>query len=242
MREYLVFRLYGPMASWGQAAVGGDRPTGLYPGRSALLGICAAALGIRRDEEERLRALQEGILFAVKHCVPTTLIRDFHTTQVPRTKKNIVHATRRSELQDENLNTILSSRDYRCDGLWIIAVTLQDDAEVSLQQLQKALLQPKFSLYLGRKSCPLALPLNPKIVQGERLKTALDTSFPPLVSERSDKYWLGDNGQVTYFWEGDRDEFVDDRVLTIHPWDDPVHRGRWQFRQRVLYQLTMKEG
>ncbi len=58
------------MASWGQAAVGGDRPTGVAPSRSALLGLLGAALGIKRDEEERLRALQNSVLFAVKHCVP----------------------------------------------------------------------------------------------------------------------------------------------------------------------------
>ena len=38
MKDYLVFRLYGPMASWGQAAVGGDRPTDIQPSRSAVLG------------------------------------------------------------------------------------------------------------------------------------------------------------------------------------------------------------
>lgn len=241
MKEYLVFRLYGPMASWGQAAVGGDRPTGVHPGRSALLGICAAALGIKRDEEVRLRQLQKSVLFSVKHCVPTTLMRDYHTTQVPSTRRSVVHYTRKSELSERKLNTILSSRDYRCDGLWIVAVTLIDGATVSLQQLQKALLQPKFSLYLGRKSCPLALPLMPKIVQEKNLKSALDTSFPPLVSEKSDRYWLCSNGQVTYFWEGDREEFTEDGVLTTYPWDEPVHRGRWQFKQRVLHQLTMNE-
>lgn len=241
MKEYLVFRLYGPLASWGQAAVGGDRPTGIYPSRSALLGLFGAALGIKRDEEERLRELQDSAVFAVKHCVPTTLMRDYHTTQVPSTKKNVVHFTRKSELSEGSLNTILSSRDYRCDGLWVVAVNLNDGVRMSLQQLQNALLQPKYSLYLGRKSCPLALPLMPKIVQEKSLKLALDTSFPPLVSEKSDRYWLCSNGQATYFWEGDREEFASDGVLTTHPWDEPVHRRRWQFKQRVLHQLTINE-
>ncbi len=241
MKEYLVFRLYGPMASWGPAAVGGDRPTGVYPSRSALLGLLGAALGIKRVEEEQLRELQESVLFAAKQCFPSSLMRDYHTAQVPSAKKNIVHFTRKSELGAEKLNTILSSRDYRCDGLWVVAVSLNEGSNVSLQQLQKALLQPVYSLYLGRKSCPPALPLMPKIVQGKHLKSVLDTLFPPLVSERSDNYWLGSNGRVTYFWEGESNEFVNDGVLTYHPWDEPVHRGRWQFKQRVAHQLTMSE-
>jgi CRISPR system Cascade subunit CasD len=241
MKKYLVFRLYGPMASWGQAAVGGDRPTGVQLSRSALLGLLAAALGIKRDEEERLRKLQESVLVAVKHCFPTTLMRDYHTAQVPSANQKVVHNTRKSELSEIKLNTILSSRDYRCDGLWVVSVTIKDGSKIDLQQLRNALLQPTYPLYLGRKSCPVALPLMPKIVREKSLKSALDTTFPPLVSEKSDKYWLGTNGQVTYFWEGNRDEFTSDGVLTTHPWDEPVHRVRWQFKQRVLHQLTLNE-
>jgi CRISPR system Cascade subunit CasD len=50
MMEYLLFRLYGPLASWGEIAVGESRHTATYPGKSALLGLLAAALGIRRDD------------------------------------------------------------------------------------------------------------------------------------------------------------------------------------------------
>ncbi|MEX2322042.1 MAG: CRISPR-associated protein Cas5, partial [Saccharospirillum sp.] len=37
--EFLVFRLYGPLASWGNTAVGGVRPTLAMPTRSAILGM-----------------------------------------------------------------------------------------------------------------------------------------------------------------------------------------------------------
>ena len=168
-------------------------------------------------------------------------MRDYHTTQVPSSKSNVVHFTRKSELRESKLNTILSSRDYRCDGLWVVAVSLCDGARASLQKLQQALLRPEYALYLGRKSCPLALPLMPKIIEGQDLKSVLDTSFPPLVSEKSDRFWLGADGRVTYFWEGAREDFSHEGVLTTQPWDEPVHRGRWQFKQRVLHQLTLSE-
>ena len=54
--ECLLFRLYGPLASWGEIAVGESRHTAVYPSKSALLGLLAASLGIRRDEEERQMA------------------------------------------------------------------------------------------------------------------------------------------------------------------------------------------
>ena len=116
MKDYLVFRLYGPMASWGLPAVGGDRPTGLFPGRAALSGLLGAALGIRRDESARLDALHTSISLAVKQVTPTSLLRDYQTAQVPSKKKGLSHLSRKSELSEPKLNTILSSRDYRCDG------------------------------------------------------------------------------------------------------------------------------
>jgi len=242
MKEYLVFRLYGPMASWGQAAVGGDRPTGVQPTRSALLGLLGAALGIKRDEEQRLSWLHRSVLVAVKQCAPSSLVRDYHTTQVPSHRNKIVHRTRKNELSENKLNTILSSRDYRCDGLWVVAVRSAPSAEYSLAQLRSALLEPVYALSLGRKSCPPALPLAPKIVECENLKSALDADFPALMrSNREDSLWLNASGRVTYFWEGDKSEIEHVNVLTTEPWDEPVSRTRWQFKQRVLHQFSIEE-
>jgi CRISPR system Cascade subunit CasD len=244
MNEYLVFRLYGPLASWGQAAVGGDRPTGLQPTRSAILGLLGAALGIRRDNSEQLAALQQSVLTAVKQTVPSSLLRDYHTAQVPSSSNKMVFRTRKSELSEPKykLNTILSSRDYRCDGVWIVAISLSSDAKYTLAMLQKAILKPVYSLSLGRKSCPPALPLKPTLVQTATLKQALDTEFPPITrSHKEDSLWLKTNGWVSYFWEGNKSEFSSDAVLTTHPWDDPMSRSRWQFKQREMHQISLKE-
>ena len=46
MAEFLLFQLYGPMASWGEAAAGEVRHTASWPTRSALTGLLGAALGI----------------------------------------------------------------------------------------------------------------------------------------------------------------------------------------------------
>ena len=242
MKEYLVFRLYGPLASWGQAAVGGDRPTGLHPTRSAILGLLGAALGIKREDEARLWAIQNSVKMAVKQNVPSSLLRDYHTTQVPSHSHKVIHRTRKSELGGDKLNTILSSRDYRCDGLWIIAISLTHEASFNLGELQQALKTPVYALSLGRKSCPLAIPVTPKIVTVEKLRQALDTEFPPLThSHEEDKIRLNANGWVSYFWEGAKNELSHAGVLTVQPWDEPISRDRWQFKQRVMHQLSIRE-
>lgn len=243
MNSYLVFRLYGPLASWGEPAVGGDRPTAAQPTRSAVLGLLAAGLGIERDKEDELQALRKSLKLAVKQLYPSSLMRDYHTTQVPSHRNKVNHLTRKDELAAEQQNTILSSRDYRCDGVWIVALSLTGQATLTLKALQQGLLKPVYSLYLGRKSCPLAAPLQPVIVDKKNIQEALDVSFPPLTrSEKEDSLWLGANGWVTYFWEGDKDEFPNQQVITTHPWDEPISRARWQFKQRTMHQFSVQES
>ncbi|PSV38092.1 type I-E CRISPR-associated protein Cas5/CasD [Photobacterium sp. GB-210] len=246
MQPYLVFRLYGAMASWGQPAVGGDRHTGIIPSRSALLGLLGAGLGIKRDDQPTLTMLQKSVQFSIKQWVPSSLLRDYHTTQVAANNNKVHYHTRKQELDMGKLATVLSSRDYRCDGIWVVAVSLTNDAMFSLEQLQQALLTPAYPLCLGRKSCPPALPLMPTILEPCSLKQALDTSFPAITgSEKSDRYWFGCVGQhrvATYYWSGDKaamDDIGDNVVITTQPWDEPLNRQRWQFTQRIMHQVTL---
>ena len=96
------------------------------------------------------------------------LLRDYHTAQVPGrvSLKNRPHNTRRDELAipKEELNTILSTRDYRQDAACLVAIQANTAAPYELETIAQALQKPKYVLYLGRKSCPLALPAWPQIV------------------------------------------------------------------------------
>lgn len=248
MPRHLVFRLYAPMASWGEAAVGETRPTATYPGRSAILGLVGAALGIRRDDDEGQRCLRNGLQVAVKQRSPGLLLRDYHTVQVPPSQAKVTHRTRREELlvPKEALNTILSSRDYRCDGLWSVAIRLAAEAGWTLDELKVALERPRFPLYLGRKACPLAAPLVPAVVEAIHWRQALDHRFESALSP--DRTWLPLVGnavqderllrlpkQVLYAWEGAADAFDGSEVTNeaSEVWDEPLHRRRWQFGPRL---------
>ena len=237
--EILVFQLYGPMASWGTPAVGEYRPSSDHPGRSALLGLLAAGLGLRRDDAANQQALAGSVQFAVKQLSPGQVIRDFHTVQVPKRDRKARYATRKEEMafSSDRLNTIISRREYRCDGLWRVGVTITDNSDWTLQDLEAALRRPKFLLYLGRKSCPLAAPLCPMIVQAEGLQQALSVDMPPVHDQQ--KRWLGLPDSVDYYWEGDA---VDLQVQdTRYPDDDLVSRERWQFKGRREHHARVKE-
>lgn len=231
----LVFRLYGPLASWGVAAVGQDRHTATYPGRSAILGLLGAALGIVREQQQDLDVLANSVQLAIKQYGAGTLLVDYHTSQVPSADRKREYCTRGEEVAGpaDKLNTVLSARDYRCDGLWVVGVRLTSSSTWTLEQFADALRHPKFTLSLGRKSCPLAAPLMPQIVETDGLKQALDTLFPALLDkEKIDKAYLSLSNTADYYWEGEAHDMSASQLLTVDA--QPLNRTRWQFGSRQV--------
>ncbi|KFF48382.1 CRISPR-associated protein Cas5 [Gammaproteobacteria bacterium MFB021] len=253
MPNHLVFRLYAPMASWGEAAVGETRPTATHPGRGAILGLIGAALGIRRDDDAGQLSLRQSVSIAIKQRSPGLLLRDYHTVQVPASQAKVTHQTRREELAVPKnvLNTILSSRDYRCDGFWVVALRVTPDADWSLETIKRALERPRFMLYLGRKACPLAAPLVPHIVEAAHWRDALDHDVAseldgdkprlPLVgNDAQDRRLLRLPEQVVYAWEGEACALDGDTAVveSSEIWDEPLSRRRWQFMARLEHRRT----
>jgi len=241
--RYLVFRPWGPMASWGEAAVGETRPSASHPGRSAILGLLGAALGVRRDDEAGQRALRDGLQVAMKQSSPGVLLRDYHTAQVPGQQRRVTHYTRREELAvpKQRLNTILSTREYRCDGYWTIAVSTTADAPWTVDDLAAALNRPRFPLFLGRRAFPLGAPLYPQVVDTDGVRAALDIPFPPLTTLDADREnrHLGIGAETAYAWEGDGGDI--EAQETRFPADEPLHRGRWQFTVRPESWCVVRE-
>ncbi|MBD9362306.1 type I-E CRISPR-associated protein Cas5/CasD [Methylomonas fluvii] len=249
--DLLLFRLYGPLASWGEIAVGESRHSANYPSKSAILGLVGAALGIERNDEEQQAGLQNGYQVAVEVFSTGQLLRDYHTAQVPDSTGKFVYRTRRDELilGKERLGTILSSREYRSDALAVVALRALADAPFSLMQIEENLRKPLFHLYLGRKSCPLAAPLNPQLLteQADLLTAFKAYLHKPLLPRKQvdgaagqpvqqDAYWLNAGGERHYYWEGEPQDFAKDSDLqrrqTRIRHDQPLSRKRWQFAPR----------
>ena len=249
MSQFLMIRLYGPMVSWGDIAVGEQRLSHGHPTKSAVVGLLAAALGIKREEEDQQLALAQGYHMAVRVDSPGALLRDYHTVQVPPPDRGRHYATRKDELSvpKHTMNTILSQRDYRVDAHYTVAI-YQNSGPYSLDVLAAALMSPRYHLYLGRKSCPLAFPLQPKVVDSEHLKAAFDQMpveneiflIKSLSTTRANK-------QMAYYWEGLKKEqtglSADGATYMQHERRDQVaSRKRWQFVSRQEHQLMVNEG
>lgn len=252
--RYVTFQCYAPLVSWGEIAVGGERHSARHPSKSAIIGLIAAALGIRRNDEQGLQTLTKAVGFAVKMFSGGTVLKDFHTVQIPKPDKKFVYQTRRDELlaPDEKIRTVLSRREYRCDAFSVVTVWLKNGT-LTLEEIAQALKTPVFQLYLGRKSCPPALPLNPTITTAETLRDAFeqyDLSLPtPLKVEAPD--WMKENyagfqrnslrekEAVSFYWEK-CDHAGFDEMHKTQRYDVPHSRKRWQFTPRDEY-FVMKQ-
>jgi CRISPR system Cascade subunit CasD len=167
---FLMFRLAGPFASWGDITVGEKRTTWSRPSRSAVLGLVAGALGIDRGNDSAHAALDTGLGFAVRPDGTSSPPRDFHTAQVPSARKGVRHSTRADELGGDDLNTIVSERWYWIDHAATVA--LWGNADADLEGIAAALIRPHYAPYLGRKACPPSRPFAPRVIVADTLASA----------------------------------------------------------------------
>jgi len=240
MAEFLTFSLWAPMAAMGDIAVGERRVGGNRPARSAILGLIAAALGVERLEEARLAAIEAGYGLALLVERPGELLQDYHSTQLPRPGRNRKKPTRRDELADpRRLNTILSWRDYRTDPWITAALWARAEAPHALDEIARYLRAPRFTLYFGRKACPLGAPTHPVLLEASTIAEAFQrrSTLRPEPEQRLRRRLRLDGGGLLY---SDTDAITDhagpplgtERLRIERRRDVALNRRRWQFGLR----------
>lgn len=148
----LVLRLAAPMQSWGVGSKFDVRMTEREPTKSGVLGLLAAALGLRRDDAEALRTLS-SLRFGVRVDREGTLLHDFH----------MAHGQK---------SDYVTHRYYLSDAVFLCGLESEDTP--LLERCAKALMHPAYPLFLGRRSCPPTLPLMLGI-RDDDLETVLRT-------------------------------------------------------------------
>jgi len=242
MKDYLIFRLYGVLSSWGDIAIGDIRPSYSYPSKSAVIGLLSAALGIKRDEDKKLAELFK-LSFSVRIDAKGMSIEDYHTIQSPSQQalKTARHNYRADEIlaidNRKEQGAIQSRRTYMTDSVYTIALR-EPDKQIRWEEFGKDvnsfsgliqyLRQPKFTLYLGRKSCPICLPLEPQLQTGSNVIEAFKKSrfvFDLELSTLTNEQKL-----IQYYSEENHNS-----EMKLSRRDQPVNRVRWQFTDRDEY-------
>lgn len=148
----LFIRLEGPLQSWGLRARWGERDTALEPTKSGVIGLLACSLGWGHDHDADIRALSTQLLFGVRVDRPGRLLTDYHTVHGGvLSAQGKVKITAKSGLPE----TVESHRVYLADASFLAAVQGPDGL---IRQLSASLQSPRWPIFLGRLSCPPALP------------------------------------------------------------------------------------
>lgn len=216
MPEILIFQIVASLGSMGE--FGGHERRGSLdlPGRSAVLGMLGAALGRRRGTD---MSDLDALCLAVASFGTGAALRDYQTVQTVRSATVKAPQSRPEALRKAGLlvNTTLTSRDYRADCVFGVALW-----GGVLGPIAAALRQPVFNLWLGRKACPLSAPFDPQIVSAEDPAQALaNLRLPPWIGTRKMSVIAADAGTElgALTW-----------VETRH--DRPLDRVRWHFGPR----------
>lgn len=174
----LLLRLAAPLQSWGIDSKFETRKTNREPTKSGVVGLLAAALGLRRDEEALLQQLNT-LRFGVRVDQEGSLLMDYHTANNP-TPEEI-----RSARKDGKKVTApyVTKRYYLSDAVFLVGLESKDTD--FLRSLEHALTHPVYPLFLGHRSCPPTFPLCLGIREDLDLLPALKQEPPQLPSWRN---------------------------------------------------------
>lgn len=170
----LILKTEG-LSAYGLQTFDVQRRANHFPTRSAIVGILAAALGITRKEQQALYELSEKITTAVQVNQAGEKMMDYHTVQNFRSPDGKIQK-----------GTKPTYREYWCDSEHTFAISAEP---ALISKLEAAVKAPKFTLFQGRKCCPLTRPLFDRVV---------DESNPAIALKK-----LASRGQIFSDVEGD---------------------------------------
>jgi CRISPR system Cascade subunit CasD len=145
----LALFLDGPLQSWGNQSRFDRRTSLSYPTRSGVLGLICAALGIDRRDKSGLGHLETTLSIVVYAFGRPSMTTDYHTVgggyDARTESQNIV-----PKADGSKGGTVVTYRDYLQDACFGVLVRGEEGL---LEELANALNDPRWGMWLGRKSC-----------------------------------------------------------------------------------------
>ena len=147
--SYLALILDAPLESWGFASRFQRRTTELHPTKSGVIGLICAAMGVAKGSDAEHEILPQLAALRMTSIVlpryPIRRIEDFHTVLKTRRASGSI-----------NPDPVVTRRQYLVDACF--GIILNGD-QVLLTRVARALQDPIWGVWLGRKSCIPARPI-----------------------------------------------------------------------------------
>ncbi|MES9903407.1 MAG: type I-E CRISPR-associated protein Cas5/CasD [Sedimenticola sp.] len=171
---YLALRLEGPLQSWGFDSQYNRRNTSLMPTKSAIAGICCAALGMPRGSNQEnefltsFRVIRMTTIAIPRELtdkeLPVRRLQDYHTVgggydpNNPNERGSITVSAEKGAPRASNGQSlaVLTHRQYLTDASFGV---LLEGTESLLKQIADALANPIWGIWLGRKTCIPSAPV-----------------------------------------------------------------------------------
>lgn len=216
--QWLHLRLAAPLMAFGGVAIDHVGPTREFPSASALTGLLANALGLRREESAHHQALQDRLIFGALSVVPKG-----------RTAPLVVTDTQNAKLEKSDRGWTTwgapegragatydsphrRRRDYLADHETRVVLRLAAGEGPTLDDLAAAIDRPARPLFIGRKPCLPSSPLLAGRTEGRTAYAALQT--------------LGIGGRAIWPEEGDGAECALRHDLSdLRNWRSGLHGG-----------------
>lgn len=155
----LFLRLEGPLQAWGDTSKFVIRRTMDAPTKSGILGLLCCAMGLSREASREHLAQLNELTMGVRIDRHGTRWWDYQTVGA-----GIGMTTAGGGLKTGAQGTLITRREYLADASFLVA--LQGDTTL-IQKLTAVLASPKWPVFLGRKSCPPAVPVLARPREGE---------------------------------------------------------------------------
>ena len=193
----LLLRLGAPLQSWGSASLFDTRETDYAPTKSGVVGMLAAALGRKRDASlEDLTSIKYGVRIDRQG----ERVTDFQITDM-----------------GEKLNSNLSYRTYLCDAVFLVG--LESNNRSKLEELEHALRNPVYALFLVRRSCPPGLPLVLGIREKELYDALCQEDWLMPEWRRRSEFGFGDKIRLRILVEDEKSgTLVKDKPISFSPY------------------------
>lgn len=144
----LLLAFEGPMQAWGSGSKFDNRFTENIPTKSGVIGLIAAAMGRKREED--LEDLNE-LKLSVRIDQPGTLLDDLQILTI------------------QGQDPYLSHKFYLSDAKFLVAISHQDIA--FLQKISNSIQNPVYPIYLGRRNCVPTGPIVKELVETDGIES-----------------------------------------------------------------------
>lgn len=217
---FLALHLIGPLQSYGFGSHYNRRNTGLMPTKSAVAGMCCAALGYQRGcEREQKFLVAFSKIRMTSIAIPRQIaekdlsvrrLQDYHTVGGgynpinPNERHSITVTAKDKKPKTRGKQTVVTYRQYLNDANF--GVLLEGNTDL-LGKLAAALADPIWGVWLGRKTCIPSAP----VLAG--FKGQFDKVLHLVKENRKDslRFLIGENPIELFTRQIELDNFADGR-------------------------------